>query len=409
MKKFRKKVYAAAGYNTTFMGPGRKEFHPKKPMRSFDEYIRETADGTAQQLKTTDFDEGVISNFMAPRFIKQANLPGFLPFAIPSLEGKPCTATEGACGSGGRALSIATRSILSDLADSVFVCGFEIQHSMKAVYGADVLAGAAYYNKERKGGHAHFFPGIFSQRAGAYFDAFDSLTSRKAMARWYEYSIESARKNSKAQEHHNQTKDLLSLGMTDPNPEAFIPHLNYFDCSKVSDGASSLGIFSEEGLKKFGIPKEEAIEIVSLAGCEGNITKSPEDLTSLKQTGLAGKKALEQAGIQIQDLGVLEIHDCFTITALLAIEALGLADKGKGAHFILDNKMCDQIPINLSGGLGGFGHPVGASGIRQLNDLIHQLTGKSENPSPNNKPYGMMVSMGGNDITVTSIIAKKAE
>ena len=147
MKTLRKKAYAAAGYSTTFFGPGRKEFDPTQPMRSFEDYLTETAKGTCEQLGTVDIDEGIISSFMSGRFIKQANLPGFLPFMVPQLLGKPCTAVEGACGSGGRAVAMAVRSVLSELSDVVFVAGFEMQNGMKSVYGADVLAGAAYYAK----------------------------------------------------------------------------------------------------------------------------------------------------------------------------------------------------------------------------------------------------------------------
>ena len=411
MKKFRKKIYAAAGYNTVFFGSGRKDFDPSKPMRTFDQYLLETAKGTCDQVKDTHFDEGILGSFMPGRFVKQANLPGFLPFMVPSLYGKPCTGIEGACGTGGRAIAMAVRSVLSDMADSVFVAGFEIQNSMKAVYGADVLAGAAYYQKERKSGHAFFFPGIFAERAGAYYKKYGYDTTRKAMAKWYENSIVNARKNPKAQEYENSCKDLFSLGMTPPDPDKFVPFLNLYDCSKVSDGASSLLILSEEGLKKCGINPSEAVEIISIGEAEGDITKDPADLTRLTTMEIAGKKALEGAGRSIQDLAILELHDCFSITGLLALEALGFAKPGQAAEFILEGKMTKEgiIPVNLSGGLGGFGHPTGATGVRQLVDLLHQLTGKASNQAALKTPFGMMISMGGNDKTLTSVIVHKGE
>lgn len=290
MKTLRKKVYVAAGYNTIYMGSGRKEFNPRKPMREFDEYLKETAEGTCSQVENPDFAEGVIGSFMSGRFLKQANLPGFLPFMVPSLNGKPCTAVEGACGTGGRAIAMGVRAVLSDMADSVFVAGFEQQNTMKAVYGADVLAGAAFYKKERKKGFAHFFPGIFAQRAGAYYEKYGYDDTRKGMAKWYEQSILNARKNPKAQEYHNRLKDLFELGMTSPNPERFVPHLNLYDCSKVTDGASSLLILSEEGLERCDVKKNEVVEIVAIAGAEGDITQVPDDLTRLSTTEIAVKK-----------------------------------------------------------------------------------------------------------------------
>jgi len=409
MKTLRKKIYAAAGYNTIFFGSGRKEFNPKKPMKGFEEYLLEAAEGTCKQVKTADFDEGIIGSFMSGRFINQANLPGFLPFMVKSLTNRPCTGVEGACGTGSRAIAMGIRSILSDLSDATFVSGFEQQNTMKAVYGSDVLAGASYYKKERKNGHSFFFPNIFSERAGAYYDAYGYETTRNAMAAWYQNSIVNARKNPKAQEFHNTTQDLLACGMTPPNPEIFVPYLNNYDCSKVSDGASSILILSEEGLVRCGISKADAVEIIAIGEAEADITKKPADLKVLSTTEIAVKKALEQAGIQLSDIGILEIHDCFTITAILSLEAIGYAPKGKGTQFILEGNTLKEgrIPTNLSGGLGGFGHPTGATGVRQLVDLLHQSTDQAANQLPMKSPYGMMVNMGGNDKTVTCLITKK--
>lgn len=411
MKKFRKKVYATAGYNTIFFGPGRKEFDPKKPMRPFEEYLKETAEGTCSQMKQAIIDEGIIGSFMSGRFIKQANLPGFLPFMIPQLEGKACTGVEGACGTGGRAIAMAIRSILSNLADTVFVAGFEMQNGIKSIYGADVLSGAAYYRKERKEGNAFFFPGIFAKRAEDYFKFYGEDIARPGMAKWYEQSILNARKNPKAQEYQNTAPDLFSLGMIKPDPLKFIPFLNYYDCSKVSDGASSLILASEEGLKKNGIELSEAVEIIGLGEAEEDITKPPADLTFLSANALAASKALQQAGIKKEEIGILELHDCFTITALLAIESLGYAGKGEAALYIMEGhtKVKGALPINPSGGLGGFGHPTGATGVRQLVDLLHQFTGKASNPVDLKNEFGMMLSMGGNDKTVTAVIVKKGD
>lgn len=404
----RKKLYAAAGYNTLYFGSGRKEFDPNKPMRPFEEYLQETAEGTRQQLPHPHFDEGVIGSFMSARFLNQANLPGFLPFMQPSLLHKPCTGVEGACGTGGRAIATAMRSILSDFANSVFVAAFEMQNSLKSVYGSDVLAGASYYKGERKTGHAYFFPGIFAERAGAYYQRYGYDNTRPGMAKWYELAILNARKNPKAQEYHNSSPNLFQLGMTPPNPKRFVPFLNYFDCSKVSDGASSIVILSERGLRESGLSPSDAVEIIGIGEAEGDITLAPTDLTRLTTTEIAVHKAMEMAGIRIDDIGLIEVHDCFTISGLLSLEALGLAAPGKAPSFILEGHTSPEgrIPANLSGGLGGFGHPTGASGVRQLVDLLHQFTGRAANPAKLKKPYGLMISMGGNDKTVTCLIVK---
>ena len=95
MKKLRRKVYMAAGYNTISLGTGRKEFHPKKPRPGMEKYIKEAGQETLKQIGGAgNVDEGVIGNFMAPRFNKQANLPAFIPMIDEGLQWKPAISVE---------------------------------------------------------------------------------------------------------------------------------------------------------------------------------------------------------------------------------------------------------------------------------------------------------------------------
>ncbi len=405
---FSKRVFLAAAYNTTYFGSGRKEFHPKKPMPPYESYIQEAADGCVAQLDRADFDEGIIANFMAARYVKQGNLAGFLPMAVPSLKGKPCTRVEGACGSGGLALFSALRSVLSGLAESVFVLGFEQQNSMKAVYGADLLSLAGYHRDMRKSGFAHFFPGCFAARTGAYQKRYGEERTREGLAKWYELAILNARKNPKAQEYHNQLADPYASGLTPPNAKIFVPHINLYDCSKVTDGASALVMASEKGLNRLGLNLDDAVEIVGVGGSEGDITKKPRELTELDNTAIAAQKALDMAAISINDLAVMELHDCFSTSGLLSLEAIGFAKKGEGADFLLEGNTSikGKIPTNLSGGLCGFGHPVGATGVRQACDLWEQLKQKAPHQAKLQSPYALLVNMGGDDVTVSSFVLK---
>ena len=271
--------------------------------------------------------------------------------------------------------------------------------------------GLLIIRESEKEGHAYFFPAIFAERAGAYYQKYGYEYSRKGLAKWYELAILNARKNPKAQESHNSFPDLFQMGMTPPDPVHFLPHLNYYDCSKVTDGASSLVLLSEKGVRESGLEPSELIEIIGIGEAEGDITQPPTDLTRLTTTEKAVQKALKMADLKIEEIGVLEVHDCFTISGLLSLEALGLTAPGKAPTFVLDGhtSMEGKIPTNLSGGLGGFGHPTGASGVRQMVDLLHQLTGKAANPAKLRRPYGLMLSMGGNDKTVTCLIVTLAE
>ncbi len=415
MSFFRKKVYACAGFYTVALGTGRKEFHPKKPRPGIEHYIKEAGLGAIAQIQNPEhIDEGVIGNFVAARFCHQANLGGFFPMVHETFQYKPCMRVEGACDSGGLALVASVKTILADIADVVMCIGVEVQNSVKAIYGADYLAAAGWYSGERKNGHAYFFPDQFAQRAGACFDRFGHDKIRQGMAQWYVNAIENARKNPKAQEFHNNNSDLYSTGMTSPSPKAFCEYINVFDCSKVSDGGAAVLFASEEGLKKIGVDSKDAVEVVAYAQVQDNLTTPPPDLTKLTTCEIAAKRAYERANIQPKDLSVLDVHDCFTVAGLLAVEAAGFAGYGEGAEFVRDGntKLTGSIPTNTSGGLIGYGHPTGATGVRQAIDVVHQLSGKAGDYQvkvDSNRPYGMISSMGGNDKTVVTMIFKKSD
>jgi len=414
MQKLRRKIYMTAGYNTISLGTGRKEFHPKKPRPGLEHYIKEAGKGTLDQIGGgKNVDEGVIGNFMAARFNKQANLPGFIPMIDEDLEYKPAVSVEGACGSGGLALVTAMKSVLAETAEVVLTIGVEVQNTVKAIYGADILAGAGWF-QDRKEGHAYFFPGQFSNRAGAYFEKYGREETRKGFAAWYKNAIENARLCPTAQEFHNSDPNPEKTAMLEPNPKSFVEHLNVFDCSKVSDGASSIAIVSEEGLERIGIDKNDAVEVVGWAQVEADITKQPKDLTELTTIKKAVKEALESAGITHKKLGTIETHDCFTIAGILATEAIGFAKPGKGAEFVAAGNTARNgvIPMNTTGGLIGWGHPTGATGVHQAVTIWEQLTGKAGDAQINiseERPYGMTINMGGDDKTVVAVVYKRAE
>jgi len=412
--KLRKKVYMVAGYNTISLGTGRKEFNPKKPRPGIDEYMKEAGQGVLKQIGgAKNVDESVVGNFIAARFNRQGNLAAFMPMIDPELRYKPAVRVEGACGSGALALATGIKSVLAETADVVLVIGVEVQNTVKAIYGADILA-AAGWALDRKEGHAYYFPGKFSDRAKAYQAKFGHDKAREAMAQWYVNAIENARTCPTAQEYHNTTVDLFATGMTPPNPKGFVDSLNIFDCSKVSDGASGIAIVSEEGLKRVGIPKSQAIEVLGVGQAEEDLTKPPDDPTILATTREAVKKALESAGVIKEQLGTVECHDCFTIAGILAVEAIGFAPHGGGADFILQGhtKRNGKIPFNTTGGLVGWGHPTGGTGVHQAVTILEQLTGKagdSQVPITSERPYGLTINMGGDDKSLVAIVFKKAE
>ena len=144
---------------------------------------------------------------------------------------------------------------------------------------------------------------------------------------------------------------------------------------------------------------------------EEDITRLPDDPTELSTTKQAVKMALASAGITRDQVGTAEIHDCFSIAGLLCMEAIGFAEKGKGADYILEGNTArnGRVPVNTTGGLIGWGHPTGGTGVHQAVTILEQLTGRAGDAQvtiPADRPYGLTVNMGGDDKSLVSIVYK---
>jgi acetyl-CoA C-acetyltransferase/acetyl-CoA acyltransferase len=127
----------------------------------------------------------------------------------------------------------------------------------------------------------------------------------------------------------------------------------------------------------------------------------------------AVETALENSGVKLDQVATAEVHDCFTIAGVMAVEALGLAPHGGGPDYILAGNTArdGKFPINTTGGLIGWGHPTGGTGVHMAITLWEQLTAKagaSQVAIPADRPYGLMVNMGGDDKTLVAIVFKRA-
>jgi len=233
------------------------------------------------------------------------------------------------------------------------------------------------------------------------------------MARWYANAIENARLDPTAQEYHNTNPDPYGTALKmKPNGAAFVDHLTVLDCSKVSDGASGIAICSEEGLARIGVDKKDAVEVMGWGQVIRNITNDPPDLVELTTIKKAAHEAMESAGVTIDQIGTIETHDCFSIAGILAVEGLGLAKRGEGADWVAEGNTSRDgyMPMNTTGGLIGWGHPTGATGVHQAVTIWQQLTGKAGDAQINisdDRPYGMTINMGGDDVTVVAVVYKR--
>jgi acetyl-CoA acyltransferase len=323
----------------------------------------------------------------------------------PAFAGKPAARLEGACASGGLALLAGLDAIAAG-ADLILVAGVEIQTTASARTGGDYLARAAHYRRQR-GLDDFTFPALFARRIKAYGEKFG--LSDEDLAHFAVKAYKNANLNPLAHMHSKTVSFEHAATPGDRNPkflgnEALRPYLKVTDCSQVSDGGSCLLLASEAGVAKLGRTLADTVEI----GGRGHAVDSlytDGDFTELAMVRKATHQAMADAGIKVGDLDVAEVHDCFTVAELMSYEAIGLAAPGQGAALARDGATAldGRIPVNTGGGLVGFGHPVGATGVKQPLEIFRQMKGRCGDYQVQ-KPmsWGITSNMGGDDKTVVS-------
>jgi acetyl-CoA C-acetyltransferase len=303
----------------------------------------------------------------------------------------PAFKVEGACASGGLALHNAVNSVLSGQYDTVAVLGVEKMTDHKPEDVATALMGAGS-EEERAAGAT--FPGLYAILARAHMREYGTTTEQLAavaVKNHYHASL-----NPNAQFHTTVTIEQVvrSTRIADP--------LRLLDCSPISDGAAALVITS----KKLGvqiIASSVATDTLGLA--------QRTSLTELKASNIAAKKAYIQAKIGPKDIDVAEVHDCFTIAEILAMEDLGFFPRGKAAAAIArgETKLgtSGHLVVNPSGGLKGCGHPVGATGIKQVVEIVEQLRGRTGDRQVKKAKIGLTHNVGGSGATAVVHLFKK--
>lgn len=407
-----RRTFVVGGHTTPFIGKKHPDFvwkgHPdfgKRDNPTIDDYVKMAIDGALAATGTPAelIEKGWIGNFVGELFSKQGHLGAAMVGACPALAYKPMTRTEAACASGGLAFAGAVESIQAGT-DVALVAGVEVQTTESARIGGDYLARASHYPRQRPIDD-FTFPALFAVRTKHYRDAFG--VTEEDIGRVSVKAYANANRNPLA--HMRAVKmDLATASSpSDKNPvflsnPELAPYIKMSDCSQVSDGGSALILASEAGLRKLGKTPADAVELVALAHATGNLWVDG-DPTRLDTTANAARRAYADAGISPSDVRVAEVHDCFTVTELMMMEALGWAPIGGAAAVVREGRTAidGDIPINTGGGLVGFGHPVGATGVKQVLEVWRQMKGLcGDYQVPNLPGIGVTANMGGDDKTV---------
>jgi len=273
------------------------------------------------------------------------------------------------------------------MADIVMVAGVEKMTDVDGGGATFALATAADQEYEVYNGVT--FPGLYAMMANHHMNKYG--TTRDQMAQVAVKNHLNGSKNPLAQFRMKVTMDQVknSVMVSDP--------LTLLDCSPITDGSAAIILCSLDKARE--LTKKRIVKIVGSGHASDTIQLSQrEDISYLKSTELAAKQALKMAGRKITDIDFAEVHDCFTIAEIMVIEALGIAEVGKGGKSTMDGVTAfdGRFPVNTSGGLKSKGHPVGATGVAQIVELTKQIRGEAEKDRQLKKAnIGLAQNMGG--------------
>jgi len=329
-----------------------------------------------------------LGNFAGPSFVGQNHLAPYVAAGM-GITGIPATRFEAACASSGAAFFHAVSAVAAGLYDVILVTGVEKMTSQPTPKVTEILAGAGDLCGE--------------VRAGATFPALFAMIARRHM---YQYGTTREQLAAVAVKNHaNGAKNPLAhmrkvITMEQAlNGKPISEPLTVYDCSLISDGAAAVLIAPFERASEF---TDKPVRVLGISQASDNVAlDEKEDITTLRAVKISAEKAYKMAGVKPSDIQFAEVHDCFTIAEIVAIEDLGFVKKGEGGPYSLAGKTCIQgeLPVNTSGGLKAKGHPVGATGVGQICDVVQQIRGEADERQVKRNSLGLAQNLGGSGAT----------
>lgn len=337
-----------------------------------------------------------LGNFAGPSFAGQSHLAPYIASGA-GLAGIPATRFEAACASGGAAFAHAFSAVASGLYDVILITGVEKMTSQSTPRVAEILAMAGDCSAEGKAGAT--FPALFAMIANRHMHQYG--TTREHLAAVAVKNHANGMKNPDAHMKKAITMEQALAGKPIADP------LTLYDCSLVSDGAASVLLAPLERAFEF---TDKPVRILAVAQTSDFVAlDQKEDITTFRAVAAAARKAYSTAKVTPSDIQFAEVHDCFTIAEIIAIEDLGFCEKGEGGFYTQSGAttLCGTKPVNTSGGLKSKGHPVGATGVAQICDIALQLRGEAGERQLPRAELGLAQNLGGSGASsVVSILAK---
>jgi acetyl-CoA C-acetyltransferase len=404
-----REIYVLGGYMTDFARNWTKE------NKHFSALMREGVLGALEHcdIAPEEVQSAHVGNFAAELYCMQGHLGAFFTEVDPKFSGLPTSRHEAACASGSIAILAASAEIEAGRYDLQAVVGIEQMKTVSAAQGGSYLGTAAWYDLEAKG--VEFpFPKLFG-RLGDEYDRRYGLKD-EYLAEISRINYDNAKLNPNAQTRTWYMNKQHALCRTEDNP-AVGGRIRISDCSQVTDGAVCVFLASRAYAEKWA--KGRGLSLAQIPRIKGwghntarlrfddKIAESRDAQFVLPHVRSTITNAWKRAGIaDVNGVDGIETHDCFTTSEYMAIDHFGITAPGESWKAVEAGwlEIGGKHPINPSGGLIGAGHPVGATGVRQLLDAALQVTGQAGDYQVEGARNFQTLNIGGSGTTSVSFV-----
>lgn len=388
----KKRDVAIVGIGATSFGE-----HWEKGLR---ELVSEAGFAAAEEagIRGKDLQLIVFGNMSGGMLVGQEHVAALVADFL-GLKPTPAVRVEAACASGGVALRQGYVAVASGLYDLVAVGGVEKMTDVQSEWATSVLAGAMDFEWEAYMGTT--FPGIYALIANRYMHEYKLTREQLAKVAVKSHHHGSLNPLAHFQNRISVSDVIKSVLIADP--------LRLYDCCPVSDGAAALILASAEDARKY-----TDTPVIIEASSQASDTLSlfdRRDICTLDATIEVAREAYEQAHLSPKEVDVVEAHDCFTIAEIIALEDMGFCKKGEAGRLYDEEQtyVGGQLPVNTDGGLKASGHAVGATGIKQIIELVKQLRGEAGPRQVKGAEVGLAHNVGGSGATAVVTIVRRGD
>ncbi len=406
------KIYILGGYQSDFAN------NIARANQSVSDLFVDTVRSglAACKLDAAEIEVGHVGNFVSSLFSGQAQLGGFFGHVDPAMRYMPASSHEAACASGSMAILAAMADLEAGRYDTACVLGIEIMRNVSGEQAAANLRPAAWASQEWT--ETDFvWPCAFNNMLALYEE-------RYSLNKDYLYAISkqnfaSARLNPNAQTRQWQFKDASFSNDESANP-VVSGNIRKQDCGQITDGAAVVFLATQAKASEYAARHNIALSSIPTINGWGHINAPISFKEKLRLSEPEGflfphinalfQQTLKRAGMNsLSTIDGLEVHDCFNITEYMILDHSGLYPPGEAWQAIEngDISRSGKLPVNISGGLMGLGHPVGATGVRMLLDSYKQIAGSAGDYQIDNAQNVMTFNLGGSATTCASFIVGK--